>query len=99
MGTFKLSAEQLVYCYTLECNYNMSKLLNTLPEKGYDKRELSREEVGALTLTLPLPLTLTLPLALTSAPRSCTRSGRRTSHPRARAPPRPRWRARGGARR
>ena len=24
----------------------MSKLLNTLPEKGYDKRELSREEVG-----------------------------------------------------
>ena len=33
MGTFKLSAEQLVYCYTLECNYNMSKLLNLLPEK------------------------------------------------------------------
>ena len=27
----------------------MSKLLNTLPEKGYDKRELSREEVGALS--------------------------------------------------
>ena len=26
----------------------MSKLLNTLPEKGYDKRELSREEVAAL---------------------------------------------------
>ena len=33
VGTFKLSAEQLVYCYTLECNYNMSKLLNLLPEK------------------------------------------------------------------
>ena len=23
-----------VYCYTLECNYNMSKMLNVLPDKA-----------------------------------------------------------------
>ena len=29
-GTFKLSGEQLIYCYTLECNYNVGRRVNRL---------------------------------------------------------------------
>ena len=38
----------LALALSLTLTLSRSKLLNTLPEKGYDKRELSREEVGAL---------------------------------------------------
>ena len=49
VGTFKLSGEQLIYCYTLECNYNMGKVVNSLPEKAADAKGLSRDEQAALS--------------------------------------------------